>query len=692
MSDDQETRDFDDGSADESEFTLEAVDGIWQQLTSDRTDPTLTFESQGQTPSLDAHYEVPTRRLSTDDSLVADYNIGSKIGEGGMGVVFDANQAALDRTVAIKMLKTENRTEAQRDKFLAEAMLTGSLQHPNIIALHDLAIDQQGNLFYSMKKINGEPWSKTIHAKSLEENLEIFLRICNAIAFAHSRNVIHRDIKPGNVMLGEFGEVLLMDWGLAVSLPTERKLESHEFPGLGGTPAYMAPELARGEFEKLGPESDVYLLGAILYEIITGSPPHVGESVVDVLLKAANNEILPTKKRGELLTISIQAMAGEPNYRFSSAMDLRTTIRSFQTHSQSMGLTRRAKRLAKRAHQNTDYNMFIIAISTFQEAIDIWAENKKAINGLVLTRKYYTEAAINNGDLDLAASILEGNDSIDRVDGDYAESLSRKISQLKEDRVSKEKQRERKIRDLDKWVNAFNGSPDLVAISRLRDGLIYEVNEAFIKTLGFSSSEVIGKNSHQINIWDDPQHRNRFVYMLESCGRCDEMETKIRKKNGQLIPVSISACVLGFDGETAVITHAHDITKRKKMERDLQQSEMRLMETQELAKLGTWEFDLDSEAISWSDETFRIVGLSKEDGEPSLEGFLSTLHPDDMPNMLTSINAAQIDGKPYRMEVRHRQADGKYKTVLATGKPKFENGRIRLIFGSVMDITEFRRP
>ena len=169
------------------------------------------------------------------------------------------------------------------------------------------------------------------------------------------------------------------------------------------------------------------------------------------------------------------------------------------------------------------------------------------------------------------------------------------------------------------------------------------------------------------------------------------MEALIRTKTGSVIPVLLSACKLGFEGETAVITNAHDISNRKRMEKALEESENRLRETQELAKLGTWEYDLESEEIHWSDETFRIVGLSKESGEPSLEGFLSTVHPDDAPMLLTLINKAREDGSPYRVEVRHRQSDGRYKHILATGKPKFEGDDVVALFGSVMDISEFRR-
>ena len=135
-----------------------------------------------------------------------------------MGVVYAARQASIDRTVAIKMLKTDIARDAdQREKFLSEAVVTGDLDHPNIVPIYDLGSNETGALFYSMKRVQGTPWMSVIERKSNPENIDILMKVADAVAFAHSRGVIHRDLKPENVMLGDFGEVLVMDWGLALS-------------------------------------------------------------------------------------------------------------------------------------------------------------------------------------------------------------------------------------------------------------------------------------------------------------------------------------------------------------------------------------------------------------------------------------------------------------------------------------------
>ena len=159
------------------------------------------------------------RAVNAPGNLEADYELLSELGKGGMGIVHNARQASIGRTVALKKIKPEKagEPEAQRT-FHAEAVVTGDLEHPNIVPIYDMGEDDTGVLFYAMKRVKGRPWDKVIGEKSFDENLEIWMKVADAVAFAHSRGVVHRDLKPENVMLGDFGEVLLMDWGLALVL------------------------------------------------------------------------------------------------------------------------------------------------------------------------------------------------------------------------------------------------------------------------------------------------------------------------------------------------------------------------------------------------------------------------------------------------------------------------------------------
>jgi hypothetical protein len=338
----------------------------------------------------------------------ADYDLIDRLGEGGMGVVYLARQASIDRTVAIKMLKQKAADEHQRQKFLSEAVITGELDHPNIVPIYDLGTNQEGALFYSMKRVLGTPWDARIGQLPLSENLEILLKVADAMAFAHSRGIIHRDLKPENIMLGEYGEVLVMDWGLALPTLEFGKGRNVTPPvSMGGTPAYMAPEMTLGPIKRIGFHSDVYLLGAILYQIVTGHPPHTGKDVTTCLLSASKNKVAPTEKKGELVDIALKAMATEPTGRFASVRDFQAAIRGYQAHSESIALAARAEQELDAARRSDDYQEFAQAIFGFREAANLWPENASAQAGVKAAKLAYARSAYAKGDFDLGASLLD---------------------------------------------------------------------------------------------------------------------------------------------------------------------------------------------------------------------------------------------------------------------------------------------
>ena len=167
-----------------------------------------------------------------------DYQLDEIIGEGGMGVIYAARQTSLGRTIALKRMRVRRRSDQANRHFLGEAAITGRLDHPNIVPIHDLGVDQEGVPFYAMKLISGHTWAERIRQLSLDENLDILLRVSDAIAYAHANGVVHRDIKPDNVMLGEFGVVLVTDWGLAAMID---ELPAAPAGTACGTPAIRTP-------------------------------------------------------------------------------------------------------------------------------------------------------------------------------------------------------------------------------------------------------------------------------------------------------------------------------------------------------------------------------------------------------------------------------------------------------------------
>jgi serine/threonine-protein kinase len=198
-----------------------------------------------------------------------------------------------------------------------------------------------------MKRVEGRPWSELLTSpRLLVDHLETLVRVCDAVAFAHARGVLHRDIKPDNVMVGSFGEVYLVDWGLAVSLVPDAVLPLAADAGLAGTPAYMAPEMAAGDGRSLSERTDVYLLGATLYEILTGRLPHRGTNS-EAVLAAALASPPPEFERPvpeELAAICTKAMAKRPDDRHQGAQAFKQAITEYLRHREAYLLFEQAQR------------------------------------------------------------------------------------------------------------------------------------------------------------------------------------------------------------------------------------------------------------------------------------------------------------------------------------------------------------
>lgn len=345
---------------------------------------------------------------SGPDNQCPDFELIELLGEGGMGLVYLARQTSIDRKIALKMLRPErNGDEACRMAFLDEAAVTGRLDHPNIVPVHDLGRDDHNRLFYVMKEVKGQRWSEVLRQKGQIENLDIFLRVTDAIAFAHTRGVIHRDIKPGNVMLGDFGEVIVMDWGLACAAGAESPAgRVSQETALCGTPAYMAPEMALADIARIGKASDIYLLGAMLYEIVTGRPPRSERDPLACLLQAVENRIDPADDESELLEIALKSMRARPEARYASVKEMQEAVRGYQSHTESVMLADRAHADLDLARLNGQYELFSRSVYRFSEALALWPGNKRATAGLGETRKDYAECALSRDDLDLALSVL----------------------------------------------------------------------------------------------------------------------------------------------------------------------------------------------------------------------------------------------------------------------------------------------
>jgi serine/threonine-protein kinase len=272
-----------------------------------------------------------------------------ELGRGGMGRIHPATDRNLLRHVALKRLDRGLAEEPMyRDGFIAEAQITGQLEHPNIVPVHELAVSEQGVPYFTMKLVQGVGFDRWLASsrrppgstERLQEGLEIFVKVCDAVAYAHHRGVIHRDIKPENIMVADFGQVYLMDWGLArltKTRPASGEYSQMEAPGPVGTPAYMAPEQARGNPAEMDERSDVFGLGALLYEIVSGEVPYGADTPPHSILgKAQAGAVVPIDEAAfgmgmsrQIRDIVSKAVAPRPEDRYQSVVALQADVRAF---------------------------------------------------------------------------------------------------------------------------------------------------------------------------------------------------------------------------------------------------------------------------------------------------------------------------------------------------------------------------
>ena len=307
----------------------------------------------------------------------ARFVVQRELGRGGMGIVVEARDPELGRSVAVKVvLDPERVTAAQLARFVAEARVTGQLQHPNIVPVYAMGVTDEGQVFFAMKKVEGRTLSEVITALvdgdrrtteqwPLPRLLQALIQVCNAIAYAHSRNVIHRDLKPSNLMFGPFGEVLVMDWGLVRSLgddeeltwePVDQDATTMRAPtvdqsepdfvmptlartadgAMVGTPGYMSPEQAGGRLDLLDGRSDQWSLGAILYEILTLQRAYIADDLYALIFRAIAGppddprERTPERRIDpEIAEVCMRALAADPEDRFGSVAELAEAIQAF---------------------------------------------------------------------------------------------------------------------------------------------------------------------------------------------------------------------------------------------------------------------------------------------------------------------------------------------------------------------------
>ncbi len=366
------------------------------------------------------------------------------VGRGGFGEVWEAVQVSLGRVVAAKRLRRDLRATTDIDThreqllhsaFRWEALTSASLEHPNIVPIYDLGADEEGRPVLAMKYVRGTPWPDAIAAdfgeipvpEFLARHLPILAAVAQAVAFAHSRGIVHRDLKPSQVMVGEFGEVLLMDWGLAVAydpaaLAARVQIPPEAIPTLAtatspaGTPAFMAPEQTDPTASRIGPWTDVYLLGGTLYYLLTGETPHTAENSAAAFYEASEGRVTPPREKAparevppDLEELAMRAMRPDPKERIPS---VRAFIEGIQGHISGANRRREAEGIAAGVRRRIDsahgdYRLLSDAETQLQRALTLWPDlpGGGTLRDRILAT--HASAANDHGDLMLARVLGE---------------------------------------------------------------------------------------------------------------------------------------------------------------------------------------------------------------------------------------------------------------------------------------------
>ncbi len=361
-----------------------------------------------------------------------DLNIVGVLGEGGMGTIHLARQRSLQREVAVKVIHREAGVATASAALMGEAVLMGSLEHPNIVPVHALGAGDDGLPVLVMKRISGVAWYELVRDAShpywgrlgtfsddrLVAHLEILIQVCNGVHFAHSHGVLHRDIKPENVMIGEYGEVYLVDWGIALRLNSDGVAHSVGAT-VAGTPGYLAPEMIGEGDDPMDTRTDVYLLGATLHCALTKLPRHSGSTLSQVVVAALRSDpyAYGDEVPAELAAICNRATSARPAERFPTVLAFRQAVSDYLRHRASVALSASAAaRLAEVRSSPLDtattddrrrlHMLLAECRFGFAQALREWPESPGARAGLAECLERMFEVEVQGENEDAARALL----------------------------------------------------------------------------------------------------------------------------------------------------------------------------------------------------------------------------------------------------------------------------------------------
>ena len=381
-----------------------------------------------------------------------------------MAVVRMGRQLRLDRAVAVKSLRGASRTPAAVARLLREARITGRIEHPNVVPVHDIVRGADGLPQVVLKLIEGHTWTTLMGDAErvrelfgatdlLEWNLGVLMAVARALSFAHSRGVLHRDVKPGNVMVGPFGEVYLVDWGIAHELnDPDNPEDDADAIELSGTSGYMAPEQLEGNDAALGSWTDTYLLGATLFQVLAGQAPHAGVALEERIKgqeRGAAFSALPDDVPAELRRIVAAALEPDLEQRTKRPEDLRLAVAAFLQHRGALRLGERGDQervraaAASEAGDAGEWERATLAAELgYLAALEEWPECPEALAGSRDLAALRVEHALASGEVQIARRLAE-------TQADLPEPLRQRVAAAVARAAEEEERLKRIVADVD---------------------------------------------------------------------------------------------------------------------------------------------------------------------------------------------------------------------------------------------------
>ncbi len=547
------------------------------------------------------------------------YRVGAEIGRGGVGLVHEGWDFQLERQVSFKsLLPAHQGNNRIVQRFIGEAQITARLHHPGVVPIHELTVLPDGRPCFVMELVRGETLQKilAIRTKPTDDQgslLSVFEKVCQVIAYAHSQDVIHRDLKPANIMVGEFGVVKVMDWGLgkclsvrerpadllAPSSTTDPRLDETQMGTIFGTLAYLSPEQARGDIERVDKRADVFGLGAILCEILTGLPPYVGPSAGKLLSRARNGRIADAMRRLnnteaplDLILLAQRCLESEPERRPESAVEVAEGVTNYLRSDQ-----RRAERDLVRFF-DLSLDLFCIANANgyFRRVNDNFTRVLGYTAEELTTRPFVEFVHPDDRDSTRAevARLSQGEPTIQFLNryrtagGEYV-VLEWSAQGVPEERAiyaaARDVSDRLRLADAHRAVERSHehlaqivDSAEVAIISTDLKGIIQSWNLAAEHLFGYTAGEMVGQSVEGLIPEGDESAVQSLRDRLSGCQKIEHYEATRRRKNGTLVPVYITISPIRDEAGRIVGASkiARDISLRKQSEAALRESEARL--------------------------------------------------------------------------------------------------------------------